>query len=111
MMYSQGLRLFYNRGLHLLMTQPAVTRLAFTSQRAFSVVNQEMRDFSTKKKKGGKKSAASQSDAEASGNEGAEDDKFAAARHSHTEHADVDRSLFTPFTLGDVKKIQSTPDH
>lgn len=40
MMYSQGLRLFQNRGLHLLLTRPAV---AFTQQstQAFSVYNFE----------------------------------------------------------------------
>lgn len=45
MMYSQGLKLFYNRGLHLLVSnaRPAtVGYLALTQQsRAFSVYNTE----------------------------------------------------------------------
>ena len=44
MMYSQGLRLFYNRGLHLLLAKPAVSAVALTQQRAqaFSVYNFQM---------------------------------------------------------------------
>jgi len=72
------------------------------------------RDFSSaKKKKGGKKGAGQQSDAESSSVESAEpeEDRFAAATHSRAEEAVVDQSLFKPFSLGDVRKIQSTPDH
>jgi hypothetical protein len=48
MMQAQGLRLFYNRGLHLLLARPAVSGAALTSSRAqfFSVVNSEMVFFS-----------------------------------------------------------------
>lgn len=34
-----------------------------------------------------------------------------AAEPAHTQPISVDRSLFTPFSVGDVKKIQSTPDN
>lgn len=42
-MYSQGLRLFYNRGLHLLVSNPAMPKMMMASQsfRTFSVLNQE----------------------------------------------------------------------
>jgi hypothetical protein len=44
MIYSQGLRLFYNRGLHLLVSRHALANVALTSQRVrcFSIVNNEM---------------------------------------------------------------------
>jgi D-hexose-6-phosphate mutarotase len=35
---------------------------------------------------------------------------FAAASKVSTE-LHVDKALFTPFSIGDVKKIQSTPDN
>jgi ATP synthase F1 delta subunit len=66
------------------------------------------RDFSTgKKKKGGKKkNPGDASDAEVSA-----EDEFAAASHAQTPAAPLDKSLFNAFSVGDVKKIQSTPDH
>lgn len=40
------------------------------------------------------------------------EDSFAAASHSKVEEAaPLDHTLFQAFSLGDVKKIQSTPDH
>jgi hypothetical protein len=41
MMYSKGLKLFYNKGLHLLVARPAV---GMTQQQVqyFSIYNQEM---------------------------------------------------------------------
>lgn len=42
MMYSQGLRLFYSRGLHLLVSKPTIARMALTQQRAFSIYNSEV---------------------------------------------------------------------
>jgi hypothetical protein len=63
--------------------------------------------MSSKKKKGGKKKAAGEvSDAEVSA-----EDEFAAARHGTVETPVLDNSLFQAFSLGDVKRIQSTPDH
>jgi len=67
------------------------------------------RDFSTgKKKKGGKKkNPGDASDAEGT----AAEDDFAAASRAQAPAAPLDKSLFTAFSVGDVKKIQSTPDH
>jgi hypothetical protein len=72
------------------------------------------RDFSNgKKKKGGKKAAAGQSDAEQSSVESnePEEDRFTASAASKSDDAPLDQSLFKPFNLGEVRKIQSTPDH
>jgi len=63
--------------------------------------------MSSKKKKGGKKKAAGEvSDAEVSA-----EDEFASARHGTAEAPVLDNSLFQAFSLGDVKRIESTPDH
>lgn len=35
----------------------------------------------------------------------------APAKQENREPLKLDQSLFQPFNLGDVKKIQSTPDH
>ena len=69
-----------------------------------------MRYFSKKNKnKGKKKNPGEVSDAEATG---AEEDSFAAATEHHAqEPLDLKRSLFEPFSLGDIRKIQSTPDN
>lgn len=40
-----------------------------------------------------------------------EDEKFAEARHGTQDELHLDQSLFAPFTLGDLKRIDSTPDH
>jgi hypothetical protein len=125
MMYSQGLRLFYNRGLHLLVTKtPQIPRVVVAAQsfRSFSIFSQEQvssslfvfklmqRDFSTGgKKKKGKGQHGTASDAEtATAETPASEERRGAVQH---EELHLDRSLFQPFTLGDVKKIQSTPDH
>jgi hypothetical protein len=45
MMYSQGLKLFYNRGLHFLVAKPtAASRLALVAQnaRCFSLTNNQI---------------------------------------------------------------------
>jgi hypothetical protein len=88
----------------------------YNSELVISVfIKPRQRSFSTgKKKKGGKKGAGQQSDTETettTAEHAAEEDKFAAARQSTHEETHVDQSLFKPFSLGDVKKIQSTPDH
>eukprot|EP00347_Sterkiella_histriomuscorum_P002720 403367065 len=111
-MMSQGLRLFQNRGLHLLLSRPAV--MAQQRVQAFSVYNYESRDFS-KKNKGGKRSAQSASDVEGDTPQQEQrqpaQDFSAAASQAADTNVPIDRALFTPFSLGDVKKIQSTPDN
>lgn len=61
-----------------------------------------------KSKRGGKKDETL-SDAEATGAEGepahVEEDQFAAARHGKLDELHLDKELFQPFTVGDVKKI------
>jgi hypothetical protein len=39
------------------------------------------------------------------------EDTFAEARKPRNENLHLDKSLFQPFDLGDIKKIQSTPNH
>ena len=71
------------------------------------------RDFSTggKKKKGKRAGeAGTASDSEAV----AEEQPVAAQQARQVVHEveiPLDRALFQPFSLGDVKKIQSTPDN
>lgn len=50
-------------------------------------------------------------DNEGSSTERAEPESFAAAHDAKHEELHLDQSLYKPFELGDVKKIQSTPDH
>jgi ATP synthase F1 delta subunit len=117
-MYSQqGLRLLLcKRGLQLLATRQPAARFILLAQpqlRSFSsIYSAESRDFSNgKKKKGGKKKEGQLSDTEG-GATAQEEDSFAAAREAKPqEDLKLEQSLFQPFTLGEVKKIQSTPDH
>lgn len=41
----------------------------------------------------------------------AEDDSFAAAQTAQPSDVKLDKALYQPFSLGDIKRIQSTPDH
>jgi ATP synthase F1 delta subunit len=75
------------------------------AQRFSSVVNVETREFSTKKKKG-KKGPGEASDAEQTSAE-----EPAASYRNVEALPTLDKALYQPFSLGDVKKIQSTPDH
>lgn len=81
-----------------------------TPQRAFSNGNKN------KKKKGFKK-PGEVSDAEASLSGSEAEETFVAptpqqSQQSHqSEPLSLNRDLFQPFTVGDIKKIQSTPDN
>jgi hypothetical protein len=90
--------------------------------RTFSLYQSQVRDFSNGKKvKKGKKKGEGVSDAEGSataegGAEGAteervEDESFAAARQGKPEELHLAQDLFKPFSVGDVKRIDSTPNN
>jgi hypothetical protein len=115
MMYSQGLKRMMAAKSNVVQLLIGSTRAAGLVQhkiQPFSVYNAEVREFSKKTKKGFKKNKlpGEVSDAELTGTE---EDAFTAAAQPAQEQEDLnlDKTLFQPYSLGDVKKIQSTPDH
>lgn len=130
MMYSQAIRSFYKRSLHQLLPLNAAIRAGVVSQPSMNfaiyntqavrlpylLVNLLQRYFSNGKKgKKGKKRPEDATDAEASPIEDPDysrkDNRFDGARQASEDQVNLSQDLYKPFNLGDVKRIDSTPDH